>query len=111
MNIHTGITNEADPRNPFADWSFIVITYATGDFHTGTGDFRYTGEDGAEKTLHFHGYINFRLGLKAGTAYVPAPRKLLIAGDSAGSFAVPALASEIAKDFFPSCRDLSLIHI
>ena len=31
-----GIGSNAED-NPFKDWSFIVIPYATGDFHAGTG--------------------------------------------------------------------------
>ena len=35
MNINIGITETDTARNPFDDWNFVVITYATGDFHVG----------------------------------------------------------------------------
>lgn len=109
MNINTGITENGNPRNPFDDWNFIIITYATGDFHVGSNDFPYEAEDGSAQVLHFHGYGNFRAGMDAGVRYFGAPEKLLIAGDSAGAFAVPALAGELLEDFFPECRDVTLL--
>ena len=41
MNINVGITDIASDKNPFKDWSFVVITYATGDFHIGNNDYPY----------------------------------------------------------------------
>ena len=28
--------------NPFKDWTFIVIPYASGEFHAGPGEYHYT---------------------------------------------------------------------
>jgi hypothetical protein len=108
MNINTGITETGNVRNPFDDWSFIVITYATGDFHIGSSDFPYVGEDGQGEVLHFCGHKNFRAGMKEGSFYITDPVRLMIAGDSAGAFAVPALADEIMEEFYPSCKDVTL---
>jgi len=108
MNINTGITEIGNQHNPFNDWNFIVITYATGDFHVGRNDFHYTAEDGTEQILYFHGYENFTEGMKAGTAFFPSPEKLLIAGDSAGAFAVPALTTPILEDYYPECTDVTV---
>ena len=108
MNINTGITEIGNQHNPFNDWNFIVITYATGDFHVGKNDFHYIAEDGTEQILHFHGYENFTEGMKAGTAFFPRPDKLLIAGDSAGAFAVPAVTTPILEDFYPECKDVTV---
>ena len=108
MNINIGITETDTARNPFVDWNFVVITYATGDFHVGRGDFLYTSEDGRQEILHFHGYENFRESMKAAVSLFPNPSKLLIAGDSAGAFAVPALSGIIADEFYPDCRDITL---
>ena len=109
MNIHTGITEIGNPKNPFDDWNFIVITYATGDLHIGDNDFPYTGEDGTEQVLHFPGHRNFRAAMQKARSLFPAPERLLIAGDSAGGFAVPALADEILKDYYPDCREVTLL--
>ena len=46
--------------------------------------------------------------MKAAVSLFPNPSKLLIAGDSAGAFAVPALSGIIADEFYPDCRDITL---
>ncbi len=108
MNIHLGITSNAE-RNPFHDWNFIVITYSTGDFHVGESDFHYETEDGKEEVLHFVGHRNFRASMDRAVRLFPSCTKLLIAGNSAGAFAVPALAGEIADDYYPMAEDVTLL--
>ncbi|MBQ3796457.1 MAG: pectin acetylesterase [Butyrivibrio sp.] len=107
MNINVGITEIVD-KNPFKDWSFVVVTYATGDFHVGNNDYPYVGEDGENRVLHFHGYVNFHESMKVAKALFPNPGTLLIAGNSAGAFAVPALAGEIVDDYYPKARNITL---
>ena len=140
MNINVGITaNLRD--NPFEDWNFLIITYATGDMHVGNSKFIYhevddgsaAGETGAgissvlggtrtapgdagssaaaagkEATLYFNGYQNFMAAMRAGKRIFPTAQKLLIAGESAGAFAVPALAEQIVGEFYPGCSDVTL---
>ena len=105
MNINVGITKNG-PDNPFDDWNFLVITYATGDMHVGNSTFRYhvvqdDVETEEEDVLYFHGYENFLAAMRAGKKLFPVTSKLLIAGESAGAFAVPALAEQIAGEFYP----------
>lgn len=108
FNIGVGITDNSARRNPFRDWNFIVITYATGDMHLGRNNYRYTNEAGEEKCLYFHGYENFMLSMRIGKTLFPQADKLLIAGESAGAFAVPALAEQIHQEFYPACHDVTL---
>ena len=108
MNINVGITDIASDKNPFKDWSFVVITYATGDFHIGCNDYPYTAEDGSEAVLHFHGYVNYKESMKVAKALFSNPDALLIAGNSAGAFAVPALAGELVDDYYPRTRNVTL---
>ncbi len=108
MNINVGITDIFTDKNPFRDWSFVVITYATGDFHVGNNDYPYKGEDGEDYVLHFHGYVNFTESMKVAKSLFPNPSTLLIAGNSAGAFAVPALAGEIVDDYYPKARNITL---
>lgn len=108
MNINIGITDIASDKNPFKDWSFVVITYATGDFHVGNNDYPYKTEDGKDDILHFHGYVNFLESMKVAKELIPAPDKLLIAGNSAGAFAVPALAGEIIDEYYPNTRSITV---
>ena len=108
MNINVGITDISSEKNPFKDWSFVVITYATGDFHIGCNDYPYTAEDGSDQVLHFHGYVNFLESMKVSKALFPNPDTLLICGNSAGAFAVPALAGEVVDNYYPKARNITL---
>jgi hypothetical protein len=108
MNINVGITDISSDKNPFKDWSFVVITYATGDFHVGNNDYPYKSEDGRDEVLHFHGYMNFLESMKVAKKLFPKPSKLLIAGNSAGAFAVPALAGEIVDDYYPNAKNITV---
>lgn len=108
MNIRTGLTDLLNPLNPFRDWNFIVITYATGDLHIGNNHFPYTAEDGSSQVLHFHGHSNFLSVMERAREYFPSPDSLLIAGDSAGAFAVPALTEEIIENYYPGCGSITL---
>lgn len=108
MNIHIGITDKRNPLNPFADWNCVVITYSTGDFHIGQSTMSYADEDGKDATLHFHGYENFRESMKVAKKLFPNPSQILLAGNSAGAFAVPALAPDVKEDFYPDCQSITL---
>lgn len=109
MNIRSGITEDINPRNKFRNFSQVIITYATGDLHVGNNDFEYTDSEGNKDILHFHGYKNFRCAMEQAKRLFKNPKRLLIAGDSAGAFAVPALAGEICDDFYPDCKDITLL--
>lgn len=108
MNIHVGITSNTR-ANPFHDWNFIVITYSTGDFHVGDGDFAYEDTRGEEEVLHFRGHRNFRAAMDRAAKLFPSCQKLLIAGNSAGAFAVPALTPEIVENYYPDAADVTLL--
>ena len=102
-----GIGSSADD-NPFKDWSFIVIPYATGDFHAGTGIYE------GEKTVYHTGYNNYSAFIEQIKPYVGEPDTLLVTGFSAGGFATSLLADDVI-DRFPSagnvtvCVDSSLL--
>ncbi|MBQ4218738.1 MAG: pectin acetylesterase [Butyrivibrio sp.] len=108
MNINFGITDVSSEKNPFRDWSFVVVTYATGDFHVGNNEYPYVSEDGKDEILHFHGYTNFLESMKVAKRLFPSPEEILIAGNSAGAFAIPALSGEIVDDYYPEAKDITL---
>ena len=107
MNIDIGIT-ESRRRNPFDRWNFAVITYATGDFHVGTDEMTFVGHEGQEEKLRFCGYHNFRASMEKIRSLFPRVEKLLIAGDSAGAFAVPALSPVILSQDYPEVEDVTV---
>ena len=85
-------------KNPFKDWSFLVIPYASGDFHTGTGEYTYT-EDGKEKTVYHQGYTNYSNFVNEAKKYIDEPDTLLVTGFSAGAFATSLLADDVIDRF------------
>ncbi len=109
MNINLGITDVKRKKNPFAEWNFVVITYSTGDFHVGNNNFVYRNENGEKEVLHFHGYKNFKESMKVATKLFKNPDKILIAGNSAGAFAVPVLTDTIADKYYKDCTDITLL--
>ncbi len=87
--------------NPFRNWSFIVIPYATGDFHSGTGTY-----DG-EKTVYHTGYNNYSAYIEQIKHYIGEPDTLLVTGFSAGGFATSLLADDVI-DRFPSAENVTV---
>ena len=108
MNINIGITDTDSTRNPFRDWNFLVIPYTTGDFHVGNREVPYTDEDGKPQILHCHGAANVDAALAVCKDFFLNPDKLLIAGDSAGAFAVPAVSGKIVSRWYPEVSDITL---
>ena len=96
-----------DERNPFRDWNIGMINYGTGDFHLGQRDFEIEDEQGNRKTVHCQGLKNLHACMQIFTKYFPEPEKILIAGESAGGFAVPGAADEILS-YYPDCQDITL---
>ena len=95
-----GIGSNAE-NNPFKDWSFLVIPYATGDFHSGTGVYK------GEKTVYHTGYSNYAAFVEQIKPYVGEPDTLLVTGFSAGGFATSLLADDVI-DRFPSAKNITV---
>lgn len=95
-----------DAANPFKDWSFLVIPYASGDFHSGTGEYRYT-EGGQEKVIYHQGYTNYSAFIEEAKQYIGNPDTLLVTGFSAGGFATSLLADDVI-DRFPSATNITV---
>ncbi|MBR3001323.1 MAG: pectin acetylesterase [Oscillospiraceae bacterium] len=96
-----GIGSNAE-NNPFKDWSFIVIPYATGDFHSGTGVYEGNG-----KTVYHTGYSNYVAFLEQIKPYVGKPETLLVTGFSAGGFGTSLLSDDVI-DRFPSAKNITV---
>lgn len=95
-----GIGNTAED-NPFRNWSFIVIPYATGDFHSGTGTYE------GKKTVYHVGYKNYSAYIEQIKHYIGEPDTLLVTGFSAGGFATSLLADDVI-DRFPSAENVTV---
>lgn len=96
--------------SPFKNWSMILFPYATGDFHSGTGEFRYTDKDGKEKILYHNGYTNYTAAMKQITekAGIKNADTVLVTGYSAGGWGAAILADDIYTNYFPNAANKTL---
>ncbi|MFC1684445.1 pectin acetylesterase-family hydrolase [Pseudomonadota bacterium] len=97
-NLRQGIFDFQHPDNFYADWSILFLPYCTGDVHFGSNDVDY----GAPFPVRHRGFDNFlaaREWLKSHYANT-APKKLLVAGSSAGAYGA-ALNYAHLKETFP----------
>lgn len=99
---------ENSSRNPFRNWSKLILNYNTGDFHAGNGDFPYTALDGSKRILHHHGFRNYRAIISQVKKWIPNPEQLLISGCSAGAFGVALLSNDIIHQF-PNCENVTCL--
>lgn len=95
-----GIGSNAE-ENPFRNWTFIVLPYATGDFHAGTGTYE------GKKTVYHKGYSNYAAYMEQIKTYAGEPDTLLVTGFSAGGFAASLLADDVINRF-PSAENVTV---
>ena len=98
-----GIFDLANPANPLADYSMVVVPYCTGDLHLGDAVHDY----GGGVIVHHDGNRNASTALAAAAALFPDATKVVVAGSSAGSAGAPAYGGA-AFDVFPKA-DISVI--
>lgn len=105
-----GLATDSD-ENPFGDWTVILFPYATGDFHYGTGEFKYTDKDGKEKILYHNGYINFTEAMDQvlGYAGVEDAESVLVTGYSAGGWGASILANDVFANYFPNAENKTIL--
>ena len=104
--VASGGIGSTSEENPFRDWTFLVLPYASGDFHSGTGEYHYM--DGSKERVVYHnGYNNYSAFMDAAMSYVGNPDTLLVTGFSAGGFATSLLADDVI-DRFPSAENITV---
>ena len=97
--------------SPFKNWTIILFPYATGDFHAGTGEFKYKDKDGKEKILYHNGYNNYTLAMKEilEKSGIENPDKVVVTGYSAGGFATALLSDDIYTNYFPKAKSKNVL--
>lgn len=97
--------------SPFRNWTVILFPYATGDFHSGTGEFKYIDKDGKEKILYHNGYNNYTLAMKEiiEKAGIENTDKVVVTGYSAGGFATALLSDDIYTNYFPNAKSKNVL--
>jgi hypothetical protein len=79
-----GILDTNDPENPVAGWNVLYVPYCDGSVFGGDGDF--TNPTDAMGTRYHHGQRNFAAALDLALKHFPDPKKILLAGSSAGGW-------------------------
>lgn len=98
----TGIFDVENPQNPFSDFTYVLVSYCTGDVHTGINDVEYTSND-TPFTLHHRGAINANAVLDWVFANVEGPQTIMVTGSSAGAYGAIHHAPTI-MDAYPDSR-------
>jgi hypothetical protein len=86
-----GINDITRANNPARDWNQVYVPYCDGSLHAGDRDADYDG-DGTPERFH-RGLRNLSAALDVAARSFPAPRRILLAGNSGGGlgaiFALP----------------------
>lgn len=111
VTMNMGGLASAVEGSPFENWSIILFPYATGDFHAGTGEFRYVDKDGREKVLYHNGYMNYTQAMEKvmALAGIDDPEAVVVTGYSAGGFAAALLADDVFTKYFPNAKSKNVL--
>lgn len=85
LTRYKGIFDFSNPDNPIADYSVVVVTYCTGDVHTGSATENYAVGD-KSFTIDFNGFKNAAGVLDWTYAHYDQPSELIVTGSSAGAY-------------------------
>jgi hypothetical protein len=82
---NSGVLDVTDKDNPVADWNIVYVPYCDGSVFGGDNDFMSTSA--SDMSLHkYHGVRNFSAALDVAVGHFPHPKKILLAGSSAGGW-------------------------
>ncbi len=109
FDIYQGIFDFEQAANPFRDYTYVVVSYCSGDFHGGNAENTYTSALGEEVTVTHRGAVNTAAVLEWTYANLPAPDSLVIAGSSAGSIGAYFHAEHILDHYSAANPDLEAL--
>ncbi|MCS4436880.1 pectinacetylesterase family protein [Aquiflexum gelatinilyticum] len=99
--IPFGILNPSDPQNPVANFNVGYVPYCDGSMMAGDNEVDSDG-DGV-KDRFFKGLQNLSASLDVIVQNYPSPDKIVLAGNSAGGFAVHT-ALPLVRKLYPKAR-------
>jgi len=99
--IPFGILNPSDPQNPTADYDVGYVPYCDGSGMMGDAEVDSDG-DGVNDRF-FKGNQNLSASLDVIARTYPSPERIVLAGNSAGGFAVHA-ALPLVRKLYPDVR-------
>jgi len=98
--VATGLADFNDPDNPFKDWSFVFISYCTGDVHWGNKHTFY----GAAQTISHVGRVNAQVAEKFAREHFVNPETIVVTGSSAGSYGAWMNGAYLMHDVYPTSQ-------
>ncbi len=92
-NLRGGILDVSNPDNPYKKWTMVFLSYCTGDVFMGSKQIEYQNPENADDvlTIQHRGFDNFLYAMDYLRQYWnenenASPKKVLVAGVSAGSY-------------------------
>lgn len=79
-----GVLDASDADNPVGSWNILYVPYCDGSVFGGDKDF--TNPNDATDVRQHHGVRNFSAALDLALEHFPHPKKILLAGSSAGGW-------------------------
>ncbi|MGB6086886.1 pectin acetylesterase-family hydrolase [Parvibaculum sp.] len=102
-----GVFDLTNPENPVSSWTHVYASYCTGDVHIGNRDVTYKTSGGTDLTIRHRGRTNVEAVLAWVYDNVKTPKRIIVAGSSAGAIAAPLYAAEVAHHY-PSAEVIAL---
>jgi hypothetical protein len=93
-----GLLDPARDNNPFKNWSQVYVPYCDGSLHAGDIDVDTNGDGQIDR--YQHGLHNLSAALDVAVRTFPAPRKILLAGQSGGGFGT-IFALPLVRQLYP----------
>jgi hypothetical protein len=82
---HSGVLDFQNPANPFLGYDVVFIPYCTADVHLGDATAEYRFGRGGGLIVRHNGFANASAALEWVYRRYPDPRRVTIAGSSAGA--------------------------
>jgi hypothetical protein len=105
----SGIFDFSSPDNPFADYSIVYMPYCDGSVFGGDNDVFDTNFPFGPVRFH-RGLRNVSAGMDVAADTFPNPRKITVAGSSAGGAGAAAFAPFLARLLYGNRTDLTVFN-
>lgn len=104
----SGILNRSDPRNPYKDYTIVVVLHCSGDGFTGSAS-RAWGALGAP-LVNINGFHNMNAALDWTEQQCLNPTRLVVAGWSAGGLATLWWSQDVLSRFLTKRTSAVVLH-
>jgi hypothetical protein len=98
---------DGDARNPLSDFDLLNVGYCDGSVFAGDGEVHDPANGAPDGIRYHHGLANLSAALDLGKKRWPSPRRIVLAGSSAGGYGT-ILATAVVRLVWPK-TDLFVI--